>query len=678
MRTKYAFFQTWTSYLLIILLLLLAFWLRLDHLLARVFHIDEYISMLAAQMTVEKGLPILPSGLFYGHGLLVSYLAAPLIGLFEFSEETARWPSLLIGMLTVASYYSCGSRLFKSRAVGVLALTVAALDVTMILWSARMRMYALAGLFMLLALCFLAQGTFLNPRRQYRIAAVVFYLGAILSHSVSVVVLPVWGLATLIAMWLGHKRFELDWYRHKSVRFEVLIVLVLLILALGFSVARQVPFLSPAADPGGGGASAVAGVLSKFLEPGVSWQRVDDFIYYYTSQAYWPLVILGGLAFLVALVSVIRGRFTQRDLVALFLGLVFWLTIAELGLALTDNWRETRYLFILCQAPFLFLAVDGLARLARFLSTLFGKRVERLGYAGALLGVVAIFAFWGEPAISLTKLQGTGGYDTAFMWVKEHWQEGDQVVTVHPSAAYLYLRRSDYYATQRTARVLLDDETEQLVDRYVGSRLVDSVDSLNRVLSGEGRLWFVVDTSRLFSRYEPFFIQQVFAQMDVDYRAGDVLVFLSRPYPQAAPPEPDHAVNANFGNLIELRGYSLDLGSIKPDGSIQLGLYWRPQAASFPKAYKVFVQLRNEQDKIVAQADHYIYEGFITGALMKELRDQGEWLRDTADLGLPLDLPAGIYRLLVGLYDPDTFERLTVVADESGENAVLLEKVTVP
>jgi hypothetical protein len=680
MRTKYALFQTWSSYLLITLLLLLAFFLRLDHLLARVFHIDEYISMLAAQMTAEKGLPILPSGLFYGHGLLLSYLAAPFVGLFEFSEEIARWPSLLIGMLTVASYYSCGTSLFKSRAVGVLALTFAVLDVAMILWSARMRMYATAGLFMLLALCFLARGTFLNPQPRYRIAAVVCYLGAILSHSVSVVVLPVWGLATVIAVWLGHKRCELDWYRKKSVRYEVLIMLALLMLGLGFSVARQIPFLSPETGAGGdgGGAVAVAGVLSKFLEPGVSWQRVDGFIYYYTSQAYWPLAILGGLAFVVALALVIRGRFTQRDLVTLFLGLVFWLTIAELGLALADTWRKTRYLFILCQVPFLLLAADGLARLGGFLSVLFGRRVERLGYAGALLGVVVIFAFWGEPAISLAKVQGTGGYDTAFMWVKEHWQEGDQVVTVHPSASYLYLRRSDYYAKQRTARVLLDDETEQLVDRYVGSPLIDSVDSLNQVLSGNGRIWFVVDTSRLFGRYEPLFIQQVFAQMNIDYRAGDVLVFLSRPYPQATPPEPSHAVNANFGNLIELRGYSLDLGSIKPDGSVQLGLYWRPQAASFPKTYKVFVQLRNEQDQIVAQADHYIYEGFITGALMKELRDQGEWLRDTADLSLPSDLPAGTYRLLVGLYDPDTFERLTVVADESGENAVLLETVTVP
>ncbi|MEJ2560651.1 MAG: hypothetical protein P8186_31400 [Anaerolineae bacterium] len=71
-------------------------------------------------------------------------------------------------------------------------------------------------------------------------------------------------------------------------------------------------------------------------------------------------------------------------------------------------------------------------------------------------------------------------------------------------------------------------------------------------------------------------------------------------------------------------------------------------------------------------------EGFLTGSIIAQLRDQNQWLRDTADLTLPQELPSGTYRLLVGLYDPDTFERVPVVADQSGENAVILESVSVP
>ncbi len=678
MKTQQGSMQAGFRYWLILSLFLVAFILRFEHLLARVFHIDEYISMLAAQMTAEKGAPILPSGLLYDHGLLLSYLVAPFLRLLGFSEEIARWPSLLIGMITVAGFYLVGSKLFKSQAAGLFALTLAALDVMMILWSARVRMYALAGFLMLLALYFLAQGTFLNPHRRYRLAAVVCYLGATLTHSVSVVILPIWILAVMISVRLGHKKFNLNWYRQKSVRLEILIGLLLVALGVGFSVVGQIPFLSPETADAGGGGGGVIGVLMKFLEPGLSWQRVDDFFYYYTSSTYWPLSVLGGLAFLSALVSIVRGQFTRRDLATLFLGLVFWLTIAELGLALTHTWRKTRYLFILCQAPFLLLAADGLARLGEPVTALFRKHAEPLALVGTLLGIMGILGLWGSPAIAAANIQGTGGYDTAFMWVKERWQQGDRVMTVHPSASFLYLGRSDYYATQGTARVLVDDESEELVDRYVGSQLIDSVDTLDQVLSEEGRLWFVVDTSRLFSRYEPLFTQQIFAQMDVVYRAGEVLVFLSQPYSQPVPVEPSTTVTADFGDLIELGGYSLDLGAIAPDGTVQLGLYWRPLTGQFTRVYKVFVQLRNEQDQIVAQADHYILEGFLTSSIMAQLRDQNEWLRDTADLTLPQELPSGTYRLLVGLYDPDTFERAPVVADQSGENAVILETVSVP
>jgi hypothetical protein len=40
--------------------------------------VDEFTSVLAARAILERGLPILPSGLFYEHGVLFTYLDAPL------------------------------------------------------------------------------------------------------------------------------------------------------------------------------------------------------------------------------------------------------------------------------------------------------------------------------------------------------------------------------------------------------------------------------------------------------------------------------------------------------------------------------------------------------------------------------------------------------------------------
>jgi hypothetical protein len=130
-------------------------------------------------------------------------------------------------------------------------------------------------------------------------------------------------------------------------------------------------------------------------------------------------------------------------------------------------------------------------------------------------------------------------------------------------------------------------------------------------------LWWI--PTAFSNRYEPLFTQQIFAQMNVVHQAGPVLVFLSQPYPRSAPIEPPATLKANFGHLIELGGYNLNFSQMAPDRTVQLGLYWRSQTAQLPKPYKVFVQLRNDQGQNVAQADHFIFEGF-DGAIWNSLK----------------------------------------------------------
>jgi hypothetical protein len=178
----------------------------------------------------------------------------------------------------------------------------------------------------------------------------------------------------------------------------------------------------------------------------------------------------------------------------------------------------------------------------------------------------------------------------------------------------------------------------------------------------------------LFNRYDPFFTQQIFAQMDVVHQSGEVYAFVSRPNPVPVPAEPDKKLDGNFSDLVHLGGYSLDTATIAPDGTASLGLYWHP-IGDPTKLLKVFVQLRDGQGQTIAQADHFIFEELLTSAEWARLREQGEWLRDTAHLRVPLPLSADSdpYRIYVGLYDPDTFERVPVVNDTSGENAIVID-----
>lgn len=663
-------------------LLWMAFLLRADRIVAHMFHVDEYISMLAAQMTAVKGAPVLPSGILYPQGLLTSYLAAPFVWLSHgVQEELLRWPSLLVGMLIVASYYGVARHLFASRAAGLFAMAFAALDMPMILWSSRVRMYALAGLFALWVLYFAVRSVVRHATSTAWLAAAVCFLGAAISHSVIVIALPMWGVAMLVIMVLWGKCSSAEGVK-ASLRQDGLTwvaVIVVVLVALAFGMLGQEAFLTPEQGSGDAPLIDLAALIGKFLSPGISWQRVDDFIYYFTSEVYAPLAILAGAAALMALVAVMRKRSTPYQLVTLCLALVFLFTLAGLGFLVTSTWRKTRYLFILCQPAFMLLAADGLARLGALAGAWLRVRSRWLSNVGTLIGVVLIVVVWGYDTWAGLGTRGTGDYDAALNWVKGQWREGDRIMTVHPSAAYLYLGRVDYYAAGERARVLYDEESEEVVDRYVGAALVDSVEMLNRVLAeSAGRLWFVVDRKRLFGRYDALFTQQVFAQMDVVYHSSGVFVFLSHRYPRPMPTQPARETSARFDNLIELGGYFLDFEAVAPDRSVPLVLYWRPLTAEVPRPFKVFVQLRNEQDAIVAQADHYILEGLLSGDVLRDWVGQGEWLRDGVQLYMPNPLPRGHYRLLVGLYDEVTGERVPVQSDTSGENAVVLTEFDLP
>jgi hypothetical protein len=140
------------------------------------------------------------------------------------------------------------------------------------------------------------------------------------------------------------------------------------------------------------------------------------------------------------------------------------------------------------------------------------------------------------------------------------------------------------------------------------------------------------------------------------------------------------SLTGNFSNVIVLEGYSLPT-SMAPDGSLPLGLYWRPISAPPSRPFKVFVQLRNGLGETIAQADHFIYEGLLDVRQWDHtLTEPGAWLRDTADLAIPLPFSPGQgpYRLYVGFYDPGTLQRLPLVNDTSGENAVIVELPALP
>ena len=135
-----------------------------------------------------------------------------------------------------------------------------------------------------------------------------------------------------------------------------------------------------------------------------------------------------------------------------------------------------------------------------------------------------------------------------------------------------------------------------------------------------------------------------------------------------------------FGDKLRLLGYQFGAGdlraafsplvgprSVRPGHALQLNLYWQP-LAKIEKDYAIFLHLLDAQGRVVARRDT-----LIRGYDYPTSRWQpGELAIDLADMYIPPEVPEGMYRLEIGVYDMQTMGRLPI-ADEPSGARVLME-----
>jgi hypothetical protein len=118
---------------------------------------------------------------------------------------------------------------------------------------------------------------------------------------------------------------------------------------------------------------------------------------------------------------------------------------------------------------------------------------------------------------------------------------------------------------------------------------------------------------------------------------------------------------ATVGDFAVLIGYDL-AGAVQgtrlqPGQNLDVALTWQAQATPDDN-YVVFVQLLDAANQVLAQHDSQPGEN----TLITTTWAPGEYVRDSHSLALPPDLQAGEYRIILGMYLPETGERLPVAA----------------
>ena len=134
---------------------------------------------------------------------------------------------------------------------------------------------------------------------------------------------------------------------------------------------------------------------------------------------------------------------------------------------------------------------------------------------------------------------------------------------------------------------------------------------------------------------------------------------------------------AEFGEplLFELHGYDVDVEQASPGDRVPITFYWRSAVDAPPINYFAFVHLIQEGEQPAAQTDGPPLNGFRLTSSWRA----GEVFVDERTLVIPEDVEPGVYRLMVGLYNPDTGQRLPafINGEQQQDDSILLEQLPV-
>jgi hypothetical protein len=496
----------------------------------------------------------------------------------------------------------------------------------------------------LLAAYFFYRGVVQTRRDGARHLFVLFFLCALYTQMEAALLLPAFGVAWLL--WQKPR----DWLR-PAVWLDV--VLLAAGLAVRFYLhglmvppglpgpAEPRPFIAPGGD--------LLGTLTTLSPFFTSPDRR-------LATALYTIGLLGLIARFVR-----RGWPPLRDKEAAATYLSLFLLTVFVGMALFvgESWRRPRYLILILPC-FLLIASAVADRGLRRLWT-WGQGtwpVLQRGHVaglGPVLLMTILAAGWGTVmapwAIDTTRWEDYG-YDLAFESVRQAWQTGDAVATIVPAASLFYLDQCDYLAIELGYGGYSREENGRQLETWSYMPILASTADLADALALHPRLWFVIDTMRWTRHFGLEFRALVWERMAlVDSQRG-VLVFRSGPEVFEAAVHQSNQVDLG---PVRLLATDMEAAQVQPGEELRLALRWQAQAL-LAEDYVVFVHIDDASGQTVKVAD-----GPATGGRYPMyFWEPGELVIDRRAVIVPLDTPPGRYRLTLGLYQPQTGERLPV------------------
>ncbi len=618
--------RTIVSGLLLAGILAIGFWLRWRYIHEISLYVDEFTTLWAATRIQELGIPRMPSGVLYTRGLLNSYIEAAFLSVFGFSYTNGRLVSLFFGLATILAAFFIGRREWNAR-VGLLASLGLALLPEAIIWSGRARFYSQLQFFSLLAVwtAFVAIRSDEKRSEQRWLAAFAgFFVLALYSQEETLLLYPPIFLA--MVLWRGWRYL---------LRPAVLICNAVCLAAIGLRYAIEI-FGQPGYFETIQSTRPYVGLIFDVVG---AWRVYGPLVTAPERLAWTIFALVAVVAALLALEhshSRLRklSRFHQSTL---YFALIFVFVSVVLLALVGTTWRDARYL-LLVQSFWLLVGAAGLVWIIDRLLSSMHLRWLATAVGGGMLALL----LW--PGTQSTLAQQTEGYDRVLAYVAEHRSEGDVILSPQPPACALALGPCDYYAIQRGyEEFVIENESSTLVDRWSGAELLNENGQLISVIQGAPRTWFITDSFRLATRYEPEYTRTVLEQFDIAFEERGVMALVANEWQE----QPGSLERRTFAEPIPfgpLTLFGIETGAFEAGEPLPVTLLWQ-STDPVEREINTSVQLVAEDGRRMAQTDGPPANGIIPSSLIFN-----QPVPDFKTLELPKTLDPGRYRLQVSVY----------------------------
>ena len=624
-------------------ILLLACGLRFYQLDAQSLWNDEGTSVALAQRDL---VTIARDAARDIHPPLYYWLLGGWVQLFGTSEVAARSLSAFLGVVLVALTYALG-RLLAGRCAGLAAAFLAAINPFQIYYSQEARMYMLLAVLTVAAMLALLRVAEHGSWPAW-IALVLLEAAGLYTHYSFAFLVLVLNLAYALWLFLTRDRVPetrraLNWGLSQGA------VLLLYLPWLPTAMRQVAAWPSPARTS----------VLFPALTDTWRWLVLGPTIE--TGEMVIPLLVAALLGAVGLWALALRSRW-HAALLALWIGLPVFFMFA-LGL-----YREAYLKFLLAGSPAVIcLMASGLlaalpapghsqqriTRIAFYASRLLQLFAALLIFAASL---ISLKNYYTDPAYARDDYRGIAAYLEAL------GRPGDTILLNAPGQQEVF----GYYY-DGDLPVYPVPESRPLDPATTESVLVELARPGARVFAV---LW-ATDESDPERFVEGWLDDHAYKALDSWFGNVRLVVYA---VPERTPDGPDHLLNvrlqgAETGDEITLLGYSLLNDRLAAGDIALITLFW--QAGRTPaRRYKVFLHVLDGADHIVGQRD--AEPG--GGARLTTLWRPGEVIPDNHGLPIHPATPPGEYRLEVGMYNPDTGQRLVT---PEGEGQVWLEPLLV-